>query len=170
MKFFDTNINKHIHLINTNHTKINRAYEKGNLKYRLPPSFNNTLFKSIISSINLSSFLNEYIVLVLDYDFKEKLNLLIKVEFFDNNDSVSVVLISSLITKNSILPFKRVSIEHRFFLDNSYENFLNQIKEDKINKLKTSRIMEENFRMNNLNKNIKPLRNTLTIVKKKTIF
>lgn len=79
MIFKDKN-NQQISLYITNHLHSTRIFEKGNSLYRFPPSFNMKVFKKIILNINISSFIGEYIVAILEYSDIERIHFLFKIE------------------------------------------------------------------------------------------
>ena len=171
MIFRDPTTNQLIHLCNTKHTSDERAIAKGNSLFRVPPKFNLNVFKKIISKLNIMNHIDEYIVAVLEYNDKERIHFLIKVENSQiHDDAIAVVLVSSLIA-NTILPFKKVSIDKRFFIEISFHDILAELEQEKIMNKTRREEQEEKHRLRSIESRAtaRPLREItgLKIVKKK---
>lgn len=170
-----TNKNKEsIHLYISSHSGEDRILGKGNSTFRKPPRFNNKILKYIINQINLQKYIDESIVVSLNYYSDERIHFLFKVENSKEfPGSILVVFISSLISKKALLPFRKVSIDKRVFIEESYTDIVKQIDASKFEAAKVrmlnDKINEERVRLNKEQGLIPPLRNItgLKIVKKK---
>ncbi len=174
MVFKDSSTNSTFTLTITNH--INDRYNvKGNETFRIPPKFNLHIFKSIVNKINnILKFNNEYIVVNMEYDSKERIHFLLKIEdSLIEPGTYTIVLISSLISKNSILPYKDVSINKRILIETSFPEILLEIENEKKEKKRLDAEREEKSRLRAIERKktayISPLNGTgtgLKIIKK----
>lgn len=160
MRLFNEKTNQLITLKFTKHLNDPR-FLKNNENYRIPPEFNKDICKYLVKLIDTNKYMNQYVVLRMQYFEDEKINFLFKVE--QNRfklDLIDIILVSSIIT-HKLFPYSKIPLTNRIYEHNNYSFYIDMYNKEQT--LQKEEQKEEQIKQIKRNKNLPGLK----IIKKK---